>query len=605
MPTNPWSLASSRKRPPPQPSPAAQDSPSSGSRFVSCPVCNRSVAFSLINDHLDAGCVGGTEPESTPSSSAPAAAPPAAAPPAVAASSTAATPATAAAPPRGGGAFAVMMGTARQAAKVLPCSLVRDGDGRLAVVWTALGADDVGWSAECQLKNGTAHPTRVRLGASRAAVGGGEAADPFADQPDHGLSASLLKSALQKNVRRCRADAAVKCAWALLRLEGDGVSQLLRRLPVIAVEDALPPPRSFAILVWLMAAHAKGFTLGRAHVDEVMSFARAIAATRARDDSPQDDGGGDGDGPRLGDDGVATGGGDMVRAMLLRAAFGGMEGDIAMLHRAAATWQRRWARAEAAWADGLAVAFGGAAAAADGVMSGEAPLMVTDIPPAAVDFHCSSVLESVLEQPAVRDALLARGGGDIDGLRAAGNVEVLVGSVAQGADSRGRSPGPLGRRRRGGRGRGGGRRRRRQRRRVGLGGGGVEHSARAVCRVCAEARRWEAAPRRGPGGGAARAAAAAAAAARRDGRARRRRGGRPSAARGGGLGGRRSHPPRSAAGDEGAGGAPGVARLLHRGGLCECGGGGGAPRIPRRPRVRRGVGVSGTSTGRRAASGGA
>ena len=30
----------------------------------------------------------------------------------------------------------------------------------------------------------------------------------------------------------------------------------------------------------------------------------------------------------------------MVRAMLLRAAFGGMEGDIAMLHRAAATWQR-------------------------------------------------------------------------------------------------------------------------------------------------------------------------------------------------------------------------------------------------------------------------
>ena len=202
----------------------------------------------------------------------------------------------------------------------------------------------------------------------------------------------------------------------MLRLEGDGISQLLRRLPVIAVEDALPPPRSFAILVWLMAAHAKGFTLGRAHVDEVMSFARAIAATRARDDSPQDDGGGDGDGPRLGDDGLATGGGDMVRAMLLRAAFGGMEGDIAMLHRAAATWQRRWARAEAAWADGLAVAFGGAAAAADGVMSGEAPLMVTDIPPAAVDFHCSSVLESVLEQPAVRDALLARGGGDIDGL---------------------------------------------------------------------------------------------------------------------------------------------------------------------------------------------
>ena len=109
--------------------------------------------------------------------------------------------------------------------------------------------------------------------------------------------------------------------------------------------------------------------------------------------------------------------------------------------------------------------------------------------------------------------------------------------------------------------------------------------------------------RRGAGlAGAARAAAATAAAARRDGRARRRRGGRPRTTRGGGLGGRRPHPPRSAAGTR-APAAPGVARLLHRGGLCECGGGGGAPRIPRRPRVRRRVGVR-NFNGRRGASGG-
>ena len=81
---------------------------------------------------------------------------------------------------------------------------------------------------------------------------------------------SLLKSALQKNVRRCRVDEAVTCAAALLALadaEGRrvGEAELLRRLPIIAVEDALPEPALLPAATWLMAAHAKGYALRPPH----------------------------------------------------------------------------------------------------------------------------------------------------------------------------------------------------------------------------------------------------------------------------------------------------------------------------------------------------
>ena len=200
--------------------------------------------------------------------------------------------------------------------------------------------------------------------------------------------------------------------------------------------------------------------------------------------------------------------------------------------------------------------------------------MVTDIPPAAVDFHCSSVLESVLEQPAVRDALLARGGGDIDGLaqramwkcssgvsrkapiRAGDHLGhwVVAGAVAE-AEAAGDDDGSSG------------------------GASGSVAAAwsilREPCARCAGSSLGSCAER-GPGGGAARAAAApppprAATDGRVDGAAADRA---LLAAVGSAAGalirqvlrgrGRRRHTR--------------VARLLHRGGLCECGGG-GAPRV--------------------------
>lgn len=43
-----------------EPAPSAAAGPS-GSRFVNCPICGRSIAYPLINSHLDTACTASAE----------------------------------------------------------------------------------------------------------------------------------------------------------------------------------------------------------------------------------------------------------------------------------------------------------------------------------------------------------------------------------------------------------------------------------------------------------------------------------------------------------------------------------------------------------------
>ena len=96
---------------------------------------------------------------------------------------------------------------------------------------------------------------------------------------------SLLKSSVQKNVRRCRAEEAVRCAHALLLLADAasgarvGESELLRRLPILFVEDGLPHATMLPVVTWLMAAHSKGFALGAAHHAYPVSYTHLTLPT--------------------------------------------------------------------------------------------------------------------------------------------------------------------------------------------------------------------------------------------------------------------------------------------------------------------------------------
>ena len=69
------------------------------------------------------------------------------------------------------------------------------------------------------------------------------------------LSVPVLKSMLQKSIRRRRPLPAVRVAMELM---DKAFGELLRRLPIIILEDSTLHP-DFALLVWMMVAHSKQF----------------------------------------------------------------------------------------------------------------------------------------------------------------------------------------------------------------------------------------------------------------------------------------------------------------------------------------------------------
>ena len=215
-----------------------------------------------------------------------------------------------------------------------------------------------------------------------------------------GYTPSLLKSAIQKSVRRGHAEAACTAALALWRLSP---VDLVRRILVIPIEDVCAHP-ALPVLAWLAMALPKGFVPSDAHLLVALSVVRELCACPWQDTLKDD--GGDYDGSpaeaavialqllrqsqglgKAASD--AVGGGEsykaassstapaapiaaaghpemslclplspdgldglnsihpsassLVRAILVRAAYGGMTGDVAMLKRAGVRWAKRLA----------------------------------------------------------------------------------------------------------------------------------------------------------------------------------------------------------------------------------------------------------------------
>ncbi|CBJ27183.1 conserved unknown protein [Ectocarpus siliculosus] len=89
-------------------------------------------------------------------------------------------------------------------------------------------------------------------------TGGDDNAGLKAARPAQSLSrlpVAVVKSMLQKNIRRGRAEAAVRCA---LELALKSWSDAIRRVLVIIVEDSLLHPAA-PLLTWLMVATSKGY----------------------------------------------------------------------------------------------------------------------------------------------------------------------------------------------------------------------------------------------------------------------------------------------------------------------------------------------------------
>ncbi|KAF5838004.1 hypothetical protein DUNSADRAFT_3597 [Dunaliella salina] len=159
---------------------------------------------------------------------------------------------------------------------------------------------------------------------------------------------SALKSALQKAVRRGMAPAACRLCLQMLK---DDPAELLRRLPIICLEDTTAHPTLLPVVVWLMCAQSKGYALGALHAAAVLDMTYQLACVGVRDHLPTHP-------PTLNpgpslpsfsavDDFLS--GEDvhhesvLVKAMLLRAHYGGMAGDVESCKGYAALWCARFA----------------------------------------------------------------------------------------------------------------------------------------------------------------------------------------------------------------------------------------------------------------------
>lgn len=95
-------------------------------------------------------------------------------------------------------------------------------------------------------------------------------------QIDSKFYEAILKSNLQKCVRRQEGEKAVKTALALYSFSP---ADCLRRIPIIMIEDALPHPSSFIKLVWWMCATSKGYRLSIEEIEEMLGIVKMMCCS--------------------------------------------------------------------------------------------------------------------------------------------------------------------------------------------------------------------------------------------------------------------------------------------------------------------------------------
>jgi hypothetical protein len=269
------------------------------------------------------------------------------------------------------------------------------------------------------------------------------------------LSVPVLKSILQKSIRRRKPLPSVRVAMELC---DKSLGDLLRRLSIILLEDSTLHP-DMPLLVWLMMASSKGYSIPLYLMKRVFGIVYEVSSCPWRDplttslvSTPEV-----GDSPpnvrnllppfsitsfqsqfkeslesnpliQLSDNDI------MIWSILIRSNYGGMPGDIRMLHSYAALWKGRlamrsipkptlarlvssrrssynkevieleeWSQVpsfvhhkacqqSSSRIDGLIYSTG----VSSGMTCGLQRLSFSDFTPEGVDFHCSSVLKDTI-----------------------------------------------------------------------------------------------------------------------------------------------------------------------------------------------------------------
>lgn len=235
------------------------------------------------------------------------------------------------------------------------------------------------------------------------------------------LSVPVLKSILQKSIRRRKPLPAVRVA---MELADKSLGDLLRRLPIILLEDSTLHP-DLPWLVWVMVAHSKDFVIPRPWLTRLLRIVFEVASCQWVDDpsslEPVELQ------PLTFESLVASECADpqsltMLWSLLVRTEYGGMKCDIDMLVKFTSLWHMRYG--SGCIAASVASRIGG-----DGSSSlswhdvptriherakihseervtplcrhGIDRLQFEDISVEGIDFHCSPLVDHLLTLPLV------------------------------------------------------------------------------------------------------------------------------------------------------------------------------------------------------------
>lgn len=210
------------------------------------------------------------------------------------------------------------------------------------------------------------------------------------------FSPSLLKSAIQKSVRRGDVDKAVRTTKSLMLLNE---TDALRRLMIIPIEDCILPPDYDKLAAMLMRVSSKsGEPLTEAEKTVALSIIARAARCEWRDldvGNPDDEGKDYAMRPVKG-----SKENDLVNALLYRSRIGGSKWDWIMLNQMARVWNKRFA--EGSWkAEDLKKYYTG-----EVIKWNDVPYATTDdIMLEAVDMHCSGLLYMLLKLDWIKDLL--------------------------------------------------------------------------------------------------------------------------------------------------------------------------------------------------------
>ncbi len=210
------------------------------------------------------------------------------------------------------------------------------------------------------------------------------------------FSPSLLKSNIQKSVRRGDVDKAVRSAKSLILLNE---TDALRRLMIIPIEDCILPPDYDKYAAMLMRVSSKGGEpLTKTEKTTALSIITDSARCKWRDldvGNPDDEGKDYAMQPVKGNKEN-----DLVNALLYRSRIGGSKWDWVMLNQMARVWNKRFAtgtwKAEdlKQYATGKIVEWANVPYAT-----------VEDILLESVDMHCSGILYMLLKLDWIKDLL--------------------------------------------------------------------------------------------------------------------------------------------------------------------------------------------------------